>query len=162
MKRAIPAILILASAALVQAAWVNYKAPSFSMDFPTTPTTQEMNTPVQGVSVKTRTYSAQVNGSLCLVTCSELPSSVSSKDMGNFSKSYIDSFVRSAKATETSRKTIFIHGYSGQEARFKIGNKVGSVWSFPSGRIGYGIAVLSTAKDFEAMRSKAFNSFHAR
>lgn len=134
-------------------------AQNFHIDFPGKPSKTHSETKTRGGTVHTTTYTSQGGGVVVLVSCSDFPDDLSAKDEKEFVKSYIDAFIRSSHATETSRQRLSINGYNGQEAEFTLRSQSGSVWVFVANGFGFGIAVMAS-KDLESARDRVFNSFH--
>lgn len=162
MRRILVSLAALAVAVVANADWMHFsdRALHFAIDLPDKPATQTMNTPIQGMNLKTTLFTAQGHGALALVSVSEFPMDFSAKDRKDFQKSYLDSFVSSAHATEISRKPFSVHGYVGTECKFKVNGQNGSTWVFINGHEGFGISVMAPG-DVAPIRSRVFNSFKA-
>ncbi len=161
MRRVFVAAFLIA-AALAHADWTVLKGPTFSVELPDKAGQQPISSNTNGVAVHGMTYMAQGHGALGLLTTTDFPTNLRATDVQKYIKLYLNSFIASAKAHETSRRPITIHGYSGQEARFKIGTQIGTVWAFVVGKEGYGLACMVPGKDLDTIRGRIFNSFRAR
>lgn len=167
-RRALLAFSVVSMALLASAAdqWKSFSSTNggFTVDLPAKPTEQSMKAPVQGQEYTTYVYTAQGGSCVAILSSTAVPGSfttgASAKQMRD---SYITQFMKSANATQVSKKPLSIHGYSGDETVFTTGGARGSAWVFCANSHLYGVVALArNPADLPASRNRMFNSFKTR
>jgi hypothetical protein len=163
MKLKALALLPLLFVATAQATWVHFTSTKagFSVDLPIKPEEESSPTMIEGHSFATYIYTAadSASSAIGIVTAIQVPG-LTKAEKKNVMDGYFKSFIKSAKATQVSRKSLSLHGYSGEEVVFTTGAGKGAVWTFIFQGKMYGIVALGIqASAYDATRSHIFNSF---